>query len=137
MKRLIAIITAIMLIMCMTPALAFSWTDAATEQCAEYTVLVDKYSKVQSDVGAAYEKSTKATASIGDTVYFSITAVDTRGNAVTPEVEYHNLGNVEAVGKIFRAQVVGSKPYVKASITEKTPLDELSWNGEKIAIVSE
>lgn len=136
MKRLIAILTSVMLILCMTSAFALSWTDADTEQCTEYTVTVDKYAKVQSDVGTAYEKNAKATASVGDTVYFSVTAVGTQGEPVTPEVEFHNLGNVEAVGKIFRAQVVGSKPYIKASIIEKTPLDELSWNGNKITITS-
>lgn len=133
MKKLIVILLAIMLFS-MTPALALSWTDVEAEACTEYSLSADKYSKVNSDLGAAYEKNPNATAKVGDTVYFALSAVDTTGEPVDAEIEYHNLGNVKALGKIYSAQVVGSKPYAKISITEKTDINDLSYNGSPITI---
>lgn len=134
MKRIFSLILCILLICSMTSAFALSWVDVETEACEEYTLTADKYIKVDGDIGAAYEKSPAATAKVGDTVYFALSAVDTAGEEVEAEVEYHNLGNIEAVGKLYKAKVVGAKPYVKISIEEKTPIDELTYNGESIAI---
>lgn len=134
MKKTLATILAVLLIFGMTSAFALNWADAETEKCEEYTLTATKYIRVEGDVGAHYEKAPNATAKVGDTVYFTLNAVDTNGEEAEAEIEYHNLGNIEAVGKLYRAQVVGAKPYVKISIEEKTPIDELTYNGESIVV---
>lgn len=134
MKKTFATILAVLLIFGMTSAFALSWVDAETETCEEYTLTATKYVRVEGDVGAYYKESPNATAKIGDTVYFALNAVDTNGEEAEAEIEYHNLGNIEAVGKLYRAQVVGAKPYVKISIEEKTPVEELTHNGEPIIV---
>ena len=135
MKKIIAIIMAVMLVMCMASAYAYNWKDVQTENCAEYNLTATKYVKVESDVGTAYEENSYATAKVGDIVYFSLSAVDTKGEEVEAETEYHNIGDIEAVGAtLFKGKVVGSKPYVKISITEKTPVDELIYKGMPIIV---
>ena len=137
MKKTLATIMTLLLILSMTSAFALSWVDVEAEKCEEYTLTADKYIKVDGDIGAAYEKAPAATAKVGDTVYFALSAVDTAGEEVEAEVEYHNLGNIEAVGKLYKAKVVGAKPYVKISIEEKTPIDELTYNGISVAVNDE
>lgn len=137
MKKTLATILSILLIFGMTSAFAFSWVDAETETCTEYTLTATKYIRVEGDVGAHYEKAPNATAKIGDTVYFDLSVVDTNGEEVDAEIEYHNLGNIEVVGNLFKAKVVGPKPYVKISIEEKTPIDELTYNGISVAVNDE
>lgn len=137
MKKTLATILSILLILSVTSAFALSWVDVETEKCEEYTLTATKYIRVEGDVGAHYEKAPNATAKIGDTVYFDLSAVDTNGEEVEVEIEYHNLGNIEVVGNLFRAKVVGEKPYVKISIEEKTDIDELTYNGEPIVVDEE
>ena len=134
MKKTLATIMTLLLILSMTSAFALSWVDVESEACEEYTLTADKYIKVDGDIGAAYEKAPAATAKVGDTVYFALSAVDTAGEEVEAEVEYHNLGNIEPMGKLFKAKVVGAKPYVKISIEEKTDIAELTYNGESIIV---
>ena len=134
MKKTLATIMTLLLILSMTSAFALSWVDVESEACEEYTLTADKYIKVDGDIGAAYEKAPAATAKVGDTVYFALSAVDTAGEEVEAEVEYHNLGNIEPMGKLFKAKVVGAKPYVKISIEEKTDIADLSHNGEPIIV---
>lgn len=134
MKKTLAILMTLMLILSMTSAFALSWVDAETETCEEYTLIADKYERIEGDVGASYKKSPAATAKIGDTVYFDLSAVDTNGEEVEVEIEYHNLGNIEVVGNLFKAKVVGAKPYVKISIEEKTDIADLTYNGESIIV---
>ena len=134
MKKTLATILSILLILSMTSAFALSWVDAETETCTEYTLLAEKYERIEGDIGATYKKNPNATAKIGDTVYFDLSAVDTNGEEVEVEIEYHNLGNIEVVGNLFRAKVVGAKPYVKISIEEKTDIADLTYNGESIIV---
>ena len=134
MKKTLATILSILLIFSMTSAFALSWVDVETEACTEYTLLAEKYERIEGDIGASYKKNPNATAKIGDTVYFDLSAVDTNGEEVEVEIEYHNIGNIEVVGNLFKAKVVGAKPYVKISIEEKTPIDELTYNGESIVV---
>lgn len=134
MKKTLATLLAVLLMFGMTSAFALSWVDAETSECTEYTLTATKYVKVNSDVGSAYEIAPSATAKVGDTVYFDLSAVDVNGEEVEVEIEYHNLGNIETVGKLFRAKVVGEKPYVKIFIEEKTALSELIYNGESIVV---
>ena len=134
MKKTLAILMTLMLLVSMTSAFALSWVDVETETCTEYTLLAEKYERIEGDIGASYKKSPNATAKIGDTVYFDLSAVDTNGEEVEVEIEYHNLGNIEVVGNLFRAKVVGAKPYVKISIEEKTDIAELTYNGEPIIV---
>ena len=134
MKKTLATILSILLILSMTSAFALSWVDVETADCTEYTLLAEKYERIEGDIGATYKKNPNATAKIGDTVYFDLSAVDTNGEEAEAEIEYHNLGNIEAVGKLYKAQVVGAKPYVKISIEEKTPVEELTHNGEPIIV---
>ena len=137
MKKTLATILSILLILSMTPVLALSWADVETADCTEYTLLAEKYERIEGDIGATYKKNPNATAKIGDTVYFDLSAVDTNGEDIEVEIEYHNLGNIEVVGNLFKAKVVGAKPYVKISIEEKTPIDELTYNGESIVVVED
>ena len=134
MKKFIAILISVLLLCGMTSAFALNWADAETEKCEEYTLTATKYIRVEGDVGAHYEKAPNATAKIGDTVYFDLSAVDTNGEEVEVEIEYHNLGNIEVVGNLFKAKVVGAKPYVKISIEEKTDIADLTYNGEPIVV---
>ena len=134
MKKTLATILSILLILSMTSAFALSWVDVGTETCEEYTLIAEKYERIEGDIGASYKKSPNATAKIGDTVYFDLSAVDTNGEEVEVEIEYHNLGNIEVVGNLFKAKVVGAKPYVKISIEEKTDIADLTYNGESIIV---
>lgn len=135
MKKYLVILLAVLILCGMTPVFAFNWANAATEKCTEYTLTADKYIKVEGDVGSAYEKAPAATAKVGDTVYFALSAVDTSGEKVDFEIEYHNLGNIEEVGTtLLKAKVVGPKPYVKISITEKTSIDELTYKNIPIEV---
>lgn len=134
MKKTLAFIIAMLLICCMSTAFAFSWAEAETETCTEYTLLAEKYERIEGDIGATYKKNPNVTAKIGDTVYFDLSAVDTAGEEVEVEIEYHNLGNIEVVGNLFKAKVVGAKPYVKISIEEKTDITDLTYNGESIIV---
>ena len=134
MKKTLATILSILLILSMTSAFALSWVDVETSDCTEYTLLAEKYERIEGDIGASYKKNPNATAKIGDTVYFDLSAADTAGEEVEAEVEYHNLGNIEVVGNLFRAKVVGAKPYVKISIEEKTDIADLTYNGESIIV---
>ena len=137
MKKTLVTILSILLILSTTSAFALSWVDAETETCEEYTLTADKYERIEGDIGASYKKNPNATAKIGDTVYFDLSAVDTNGEEVEVEIEYHNLGNIEVVGNLFRAKVVGAKPYVKISIEEKTDIADLTYNGESIVVVED
>ena len=134
MKKTLATLMTLLLILSMTPVLALSWVDVETETCTEYTLLAEKYERIEGDIGATYKKNPNATAKIGDTVYFDLSAVDTNGEEVEVEIEYHNLGNIEVVGNLFKAKVVGAKPYVKISIEEKTDIADLTYNGESIIV---
>lgn len=137
MKKTLATILSILLILSMTSAFALSWVDVEAETCTEYTLLAEKYERIEGDIGASYKKNPNATAKIGDNVYFDLSAVDTAGEEVEVEIDYHNLGNIEVVGNLFKAKVVGPKPYVKISIEEKTPIDELTYNGVSVAVNDE
>ena len=134
MKKTLATILSILLILSMTSAFALSWVDVETEKCEEYTLTATKYERIEGDIGATYKKNPNATAKIGDTVYFDLSAVDTNGEEVEVEIEYHNIGNIEVVGNLFKAKVVGVKPYVKISIEEKTEIADLTYNGESIIV---
>lgn len=136
MKRILATLMTLLLIFSMTCAYALNWTDVTETECTEYTLTATKYVKVDSDVGSAFEVAPNATAKIGDTVYFALSAVDTAGNEIDAEVEYHNLGNIEAIsgGKLYKAKVVGSAPWVEISITEKTDIKDITYNGEAILV---
>ena len=136
MKKFFAILITLLLMCRMTSAYALNWTDVTETECTEYTLTATKYAKVDSDVGSAFEVVPNATAKIGDTVYFALSAVDTAGKEVEAEVEYHNLGNIEAIngGKLYKAKVVGNEPWVEISITEKTDIKDLTCNGEAIIV---
>ena len=134
MKKIISFVIVMSMLLCMGVAYAFNWTDVEAEKCTEYVLTAEKYVKTNADIGAAYTKAPDATAKVGDVVYFYATATDVKGNSVDADIEYHHLGNIEKIGKIFRARVVGSEPYVKISITEKTPISELTYKGDRIYV---
>ena len=134
MKKILAILVVLLFVCSVSCAFAYSWQEAVTAKCAEYAVDVTKYAKVNSDVGAAYEKAPNATAKVGDTVYFALSAIDAAGEPVDAEVEYHHLGNIEQVGKLHKAIVVGTEPWVKISITEKTAMADLVYKGAPIVV---
>lgn len=139
MKRIVSLIVAVLLVIGMSAvAYAYNWQDTEAAECTEYTLTATKYTRVSSDVGVAYQANPSATAKVGDTVYFSLSAVDTKGEEVEAEVEYHNLGNIENVNgsKLYKAKVVGNEPWVKIFITEKTPMNELVYNGKTIYVTN-
>ena len=134
MKKTLAILVALLFVCSMSCAFAYSWQETVTDTCAEYVVDVTKYAKVASDVGAAYAAAPSASAKVGDTVYFSLTAVDAAGEDVEADVEFHHLGNIEPVGKLYKALVVGAEPWVKISITEKTAITDLVYKSAAIVV---
>lgn len=134
MKKYLAIIVAVMLIFGMTAAFAFNWAEAETEKCTEYVLTAEKYVKAAADVGRAYTKAPGVTAKLGEWVYFTATATDANGNPAKAKIEYNHLANIQPVGNLYRAKVIGPKPYVKISTTEKTPLDELKYKNERIYV---
>lgn len=135
MRKALATLMTLLLIFSMTPALAFNWGETITSDCTEYILSVTKYEKV-GDVGEAYKAAPNKTAKIGDTAYFGITSTDVHGEKVDCKIELHHLSSMEAVGNIYRATVVGDNPYIKVSITEKTPVTELYYAGKPIAITN-
>ena len=73
-------------------------------------------------------------AKVGDIVYFDISATDVVGKNVEADIEYHHLGNIEAVGNLYSAKVVGNSPWVKVSVVEKTAIDELKYDDKAIVV---
>ena len=134
MKKYLAILTAVLLIFSMTAAFAFNWDYITAVECSDYVLSVTKYAKINSDLGVAYEKAPGATAKVGDYVYFYATATDAKGEAVHADIEYHHLGNIEFVDGIYRAKVIGDKPWVKISVVEKTAMTDLEYDGKPIII---
>ena len=134
MKKLISFIVIMSLLLCMGVAYAYSWTDVTESVCEEYTVNVDKYQMVESDLGVAYRENPGATAKKGDTVYFNVSAYNENGEAIDVNIEYHDLADIKVTGKVYSAKVTGNKPYVKAYITEKTAMDELYFKGERVIV---
>ena len=134
MKKFISIIMILAMLMSMSVAYAFTWTEAAEAECTEYSISVDKYQKLSSDVGVAYSENPNVTAKKGDTVYFTIESYDENGEALEVEIEYHDLTEVKLNNKIYSAKVTGNNPYVKAYITEKTSMDELYFKGQRIVV---
>lgn len=132
MKKTLATLMTLLLILSMTPAFAFTWGEIEADECTEYILSVTKYNKVEGDIGEAYEAAPTLTAKVGDTVYFDITSTDVEGNDVECETELHHLSSVEPHGDIYRATVVGSDPYVRISITEKTPIADLYYKNRPI-----
>lgn len=134
MRKYLAILAALLLICSMTVAFAFNWTEAESDSCTEYILTAEKYVKTSADVGRAYIKAPAAIAEVGEWVYFAATATDVIGDPAEFKIEYYHLANIESVGELCKAQVIGPKPYVKISITEKTPLDELMYKNERIYV---
>lgn len=134
MKKFLTATLILLLVCSMSTAFAFTWKDTEAAECTEYLVDVTKYAKADADLGTAYEKAPNATAKIGDTVYFDITATDVAGEAVEAVVEVHHLSDVQPLGKIYSAKVVGPQPWIKASITEKSAIAELTYKGEPIQV---
>lgn len=133
MRKFFALILILLLVCSLSTAYAFTWKDTEAAECTEYLVTVTKYVKTDADLGTAYEKAPRATAKVGDIVYFDIVATDANGKEVDAVVETHHLTDIQPLGSIFTAKVVGAQPWVKASITEKTAMTELTYGGKPIA----
>lgn len=135
MKRFISLFVVLALLLCMGSAYAFTWKDATASECTDYIVRVTKYAKMDAAVGTAYQEAPNLSAKIGDTVLFGITAADALGQPVnTAEIEVHHLADVKQVGALYTAKVVGPEPWVKVSITEKTAIGELTYNGKPVTV---
>lgn len=132
MKKFFALTLILLLVCSMGTAYAFTWEDTKAAECTEYLVTVTKYAKADADLGTAYEKAPNASARVGDIVYFDIAATDANGKEVDAVVETHHLTDIQPLGAIYSAKVVGVQPWVKASITEKTAMAELSYGGRPI-----
>lgn len=134
MKKYLAILMAVLLMCSMTVAFAFNWAEVETDKCTEYVLTAEKYVMTAADVGRAYTKAPGATAKLGEWVYFTATATDANGNPAKAKIEYNHLANIQPVGNLYRAKVIGPKPYVKISITEKTSIDELGYKNDRIYV---
>ena len=132
MKKIITLTLALLLICCLGTAYAFTWSDTEAIECTEYLVTVTKYAKADADLGTAYTVAPGVMAKIGDTVYFDISATDVHGEEVEAVVETHHLSDVQPLGEIYSAKVVGAQPWVEVSITEKTAMEELTYDGRPI-----
>ena len=132
MKKFLTLTLVLLLVCSLSTAYAFTWKDTEAAECTEYLVRITKYAKADADLGTAYEKAPGASAKIGDIVYFDISATDANGEEVEAIIETHHLSDVQPLGSIFSAKVVGAQPWVKASITEKTAMQELTYDGKPI-----
>lgn len=134
MKKIVTFIVILSLVFSLGTAYALNWTAGAEEKCDEYNISIEKFEKIESDIGTAYVASPGATAAKRDLVYFQITALDAEGENIEVEIELHDLQIVKAQNDMNIAKVTGYQPWVKVSKTEKTSLRELYFNGDKVAV---
>ena len=77
MKKIVAIIVTLMMILAMSCAFAFDWSNVTVQSsgCDKYNVVLYKLERVEGINGDFFRIATNSTAKIGDTVYFGGYAV--------------------------------------------------------------
>lgn len=137
MKKIIAAIAVLFLLAtfgCAHAFNAFNWTSTQNQKCEEYAIHIEKYVRYRGDMGVAYSRSQSATAKVGDIVYFNVLAVNGKGGYVTPELSFHDLAEVSFSNGMYTAKVIGNEPSVKATILNKTDINNLWHNNTNIGV---
>lgn len=137
MKRKIAAMIAALIVVCAAgSAFAFNWSGEAVTECEDYTIVIDKYIKVESDMGTAFTEAAHATAKKGDTVYWLVSVTDVNGEEVKDyEIKYHGITyEGENSHGLSKGKATSAAPWIEVNKTEKTSIDELYYNGKQINI---
>lgn len=136
MKRKIAAMIAALIVCAAGSAYAYNWSGEPVTVCEDYTIAIDKYVKVESDMGTAFTEAAQATAKKGDTVYWVVSVTDENGEEITDyEIKYHGITyEGENSHGLSKGKATQAAPWIEVNKTEKTPLDELYYNGKQIIV---
>lgn len=136
MKRKIVALIAAVIVCAASSAFAFNWGGEPVTECEDYTIAIDKYVKVESDMGTAYTEAAHATAKKGDTVYWVVSVTDANGEEITDyEIKYHGIAyEGENSHGLSKGKATQAAPWIEVNKTEKTPIDELYYNGKQIIV---
>lgn len=140
MKKFLAFLLVFVLVFSMsTSVLAFSWDSTSSTICEEYTIHLNKYRRMYSDYGQAFTRDNTVTANINELVYWSLSVVDDEGNNVDDyEVKYQDLSYCgQIVEGIHYGRVTGVAPKITVIKEEKTPINNLFFNGNLVVIASD
>lgn len=154
MKKIVAIIVTLMMILAMSCAFAFDWSNVTVQSagCDKYNVVLYKLERVEGINGDFFRIVTNSTAQIGDTVYFGGYAVGENSvqafaNAFLMEdyklIDLARITEVtttkfeeDAVGgittPIFSAKVIGNDPTVKVVLKSGNDVTECTYKGQQI-----
>lgn len=154
MKKIVAIIVTLMMILAMGCAFAFDWSNVTVQSvgCDKYNVVLYKLERVEGINGDFFRIATNRTAKIGDTVYFGGYAVGENSvqafaNAFLMEdyklIDLARITEVtttkfeeDAVGgittPIFSAKVIGNNPTVKVVLKSGNDVTECTYKGQQI-----
>ena len=154
MKKFVAIVVTLMMILAMGCAFALDWSNVKVQAagCDKYNVVLYKLERVEGINGDFFRIATNSTAKIGDTVYFGGYAVGENSvqafaNAFLMEdyklIDLARITEVtttkfeeDAVGgittPIFSAKVIGNDPTVKVVLKSGNDVTECTYKGQQI-----
>ena len=137
MKKFITcLMVCVLMVLFASSAMAFNWSYTPVKDCDEYNIVLTKYEKVASTVGAAFNANVNTTAVVGDKVYFSVEAFDKNGRAYDDyDIKYHDVSfSKQLPNGLVECIVVGDDPYVQVEIVVSTPVTSLSYKGNPIGV---
>lgn len=137
MKKFITcLMVCVLMVLFAGSAMAFNWSYTPVKDCDEYNIVLTKYEKVASTVGAAFNANVNTTAVVGDKVYFSVEAFDKNGRAYDDyDIKYHDVSfSKQLPNGLVECVVVGDDPYVQVEIVVSTPVTSLSYKGNPIGV---
>ena len=137
MKKFITcLMVCVLMVLFAGSAMAFNWSYTPVKDCDEYNIVLTKYEKVASTVGAAFNANVNTTAVVGDKVYFSVEAFDKNGRAYDDyDIKYHDVSfSKQLPNGLVECIVVGDDPYVQVEIVVSTPVTSLSYKGNPIGV---
>lgn len=137
MKKFITcLMVCVLMVLFASSAMAFNWSYTPVKDCDEYNIVLTKYEKVASTVGAAFNANVNTTAVVGDKVYFSVEAFDKNGRAYDDyDIKYHDVSfSKQLPNGLVECVVVGDDPYVQVEIVVSTPVTSLSYKGNPIGV---
>lgn len=139
MKKFITcLMVCVLMVLFAGSAMAFNWSYTPVKDCDEYNIVLTKYEKVASTVGAAFNANVNTTAVVGDKVYFSVEAFDKNGRAYDDyDIKYHDVSfSKQLPNGLVECVVVGDDPYVQVEIVVSTPVTSLSYKGNPIGVTN-
>ena len=154
MKKIVAIIVTLMMILAMSCAFAFDWSNVTVQSsgCDKYNVVLYKLERVEGINDDFFRIATNSTAKIGDTVYFGGYAVGENSvqafanaflmedyklidlaritEVTTTQFEEDVVGGITT--PIFSAKVIGNDPTVKVVLKSGNDVTECTYKGQQI-----